>query len=418
MKDRVKWVNPLKWLRWLLTIVAVAQASQAVVIQEVLYDPASESGGEAVLLYNQDNVSVDVSGWTLVTEASSSDATLPPGSFLSPKGGFLVADAGWEAAKDASWPSADHEESITMYNSDSGIALKDASGMFVDAVGWGSPGGIPSELYEGTPHPGVSEGMSLSRVADAGDNSVDFVESEPSFIVFEGEEIPLVLDVNSSGAFVMIGMNVDTAPFVPGAGTMVTINVTLSSPGTVVALFLDSVIDLEEVDTNSYQTTTTIPYYQAPGNYSVSITASNGSETLTTNASVEVLPVTAVGLDIGELSYGKLVPGKTLVVDGDKDPVTDKPTLRNLGNTPIDILLSAKTPASGSKTLSLSNVKFSLDGNFNSALSGTLKTTAQTRKVSLAPNATLPLSLQISVPSTATPGSYLGALVIGAKEST
>ncbi|MBI4145485.1 lamin tail domain-containing protein [Candidatus Woesearchaeota archaeon] len=415
----MKWVK-LAWIRWMLTVTLLAGASQAIVIQEVLYDPASESGGEAVLLYNQDNVSVDISGWTLATEASSADATLPPGSFLSPKGTLLVADIGWEATKDPSLPSADHEESITMYNTDSGIALKDASGLVVDAVGWGSPGGIPPDLYEGTPHPGASEGMSLVRTVDTDDNSADFVESEPSFIVFEGEEIPFMLEVNASDAFVVMNTNVSMASVapVPGVGATIALSVELSSPGTVVALFLGSVIDLEETDTNFYQTTLSIPFYQSPGDYSVGVTASNGTETVTTNMSIGILPVTAIGLDVVELGYDKLIPGKTIIIEGDKDPTTDKPTLRNLGNTPVDILLSAKTPLFGSKMLSLSNVKFSLDGNFSSALSGTLKTTAQTKKVSLAPNATLPLSLQVKVPSTATPGSYLGALVIGAKEST
>ena len=403
-------MNGLKKWFWYLIFALMAEPVIGITIHEILYDPTSESGGEAVLLYNQDNVSRDISGWTIATEASSSDATLPPGSLILAKGTYLIADAGWENTKNLSWPSADHEEPISMYNTNSGIALKDENGVIVDAVGWGL-----ADFYEGIPHAGTPEGMSLLRTQDTDDNSADFIVAEPAFVVANGEEVPFILDINATGVLVITNISLSSTSLTPIAGIGATLDIIVitSESAYVVALVADKVVDLQELSPNKHKATVTLPYHLHPDNYSITVTASNGTDTVSSESSIEYLPLAAIGLDITSLDIRKLAPGRTTLIEGDSDPTTDKPTIMNLGNVPVDIVLSARAPSYGASKFSLSKIKYSLDGSFNSTLSGTFKTRVQTEKVQLAPNSTLPLSFQITVPSTYQEGTYEGSITIG-----
>lgn len=179
----------------ILLLCVVPFVNAQVVISQVLYDPiGTESGGEAVELLNNGDLPVDISGWVIASESSAKDATIPDGSVLAPGVSFLIADEGWNDNKDEeSWRSADYEEKLTLGNSGSGIALLDASGSVVDAVGWGDEEEIDSGLFEGSPALEVKAGMVLLRVKDTGDNSVDFAEALPDFQ--EGIAVPVSADV-------------------------------------------------------------------------------------------------------------------------------------------------------------------------------------------------------------------------------
>ncbi|MEK6854275.1 MAG: lamin tail domain-containing protein, partial [Nanoarchaeota archaeon] len=170
-------------------VAAAANESVNVIISQVLYDPlGSESGGEAVELYNPTASSVNISGWVLATETSQTDAVIPNGAVICSSCYYLIADSNWSNAKDnSSWPNADLEEAITLANTDAGVALKDSSGVIVDAVGWGNSAGIAAGLFEGVPHSGSISGNSLVRrtvnssYIDTNNNSDDFAATTPDF---------------------------------------------------------------------------------------------------------------------------------------------------------------------------------------------------------------------------------------------
>ncbi|MBI4151125.1 lamin tail domain-containing protein [Candidatus Woesearchaeota archaeon] len=389
----------------LILLAGMPATAGHLVIEEVLYDPATESGGEAVLLRNPDNVSVDLSGWTLMTETSAADATLPPGSFLPAFGTFLIADAGWELLK-GDLPSADHEESLTLTNTNAGVALKDASGTIVDAVGWGNAADIKDGLFEGAPHNGTTEGLSLRRTQDTDDNLADFIAAEPSFVVVtDGIEVPIELTLDGG-----LGMTVFApASFtsIPGELGNLTIRINTTTPAFVLVEGFNQTIDASTSDGLQHAATIAIPYWQPPGDYSVHI--SSGNQTL--NRSITILPVTSIGIDALAL-FASLTPGGVHSITGDTDMTTpDRPTLINNGNTFADVIITATTPAQGSLTFALSNIKYGL-GTFNATV---LKAT-QIKHVRLAPRETLPLSLWIAVPMLDT-GRYEGMLTIAGKES-
>ncbi len=186
--------------------------SANVVISQVLYDPVgTESGGEAIELKNTGSSVIDLSDWVIATEASNTDIIIPQGEFIEPGKTFLVADSGWSTKRDdAEWRDADLEDTMTLGNSDSGIALKDSSGNFIDAVGWGDSEEIEDDLWEGVPAAMVSQGKSLLRVDDTNDNSEDFIESEPNF--FEGVPVLVEADITVSAPVVEVSDKLELSP--------------------------------------------------------------------------------------------------------------------------------------------------------------------------------------------------------------
>ncbi len=166
--------------KWILILLLLPCVSAQVLISEVLYNPINtESGGEAIELYNPTNQTIDISNWIIATETSDHDAQLPSNTTILARGYLLIADNGFSLNKDnSSWPNSNYEETITLKNSNDGIALKNGS-IIVDAVGWGLISEIKIGLFQRTPHPGTDEGKSLQRINNTGNNSVDFISGVP-----------------------------------------------------------------------------------------------------------------------------------------------------------------------------------------------------------------------------------------------
>jgi hypothetical protein len=196
----------------MVILLLSACVSADIVISQVLYDPiGTESGGEAIELKNAGDSVIDLSDWVISTEASDTDIIIPQGKFISPGETFLVADVGWSTKRDDSeWKDADLEDTMTLGNSDSGIALKDASSNFIDAVGWGDSEEIENDLWEGVPASLVSQGKSLLRVDDTNDNSEDFIESSPNF--FEGVPVLVEADITITAPVVEVSDKLELAP--------------------------------------------------------------------------------------------------------------------------------------------------------------------------------------------------------------
>jgi len=171
----------MRYLIFLLLMIPLASAQQ-VVIPQVLYDPLDEPGGEAAELFNPGAADVDLSFAAIRSESQEEDATLPNGTIIRATSYYLIADVGWETDRDnPNWPAADHEETLTFYNTDSGVGLV-IDGNVIDAVGWGDPAEISEGLFEGTPANHTGEGAALLRGGDTDDNSLDFsVDTTPVF---------------------------------------------------------------------------------------------------------------------------------------------------------------------------------------------------------------------------------------------
>lgn len=368
MKTRVEVV--------LCVLLASMNASAEVLVSQVYPNPVgTESGGEALEIWNAGSLPVNLSGWTVRSEASAADATLPA-ILLAPNARVLIADAGWNASKDnASWPAAAHEEALTLSNTDGGLALVDAGGRIADAVGWGDASGIADGLLEGTPAPNPQEGQALVRSADTDNNAADFLlgpfapaGARPDQALAT-REIAIHLTVEGGLPAIVDVSVADDDPLRPGIQVV-------PVPGDVAAVVVFAVIedpngvaDVADVrfTLNGQETSLALAealgptrarfegaaalrFYDPPGNYSglVSVMDAGGQQAF---ASVDLEYLSALALGVADALVFAAAPGETQVVQA---------ALQNLGNVPFS-LDAAATPLSGTANIDPSALSIGLN---------------------------------------------------------
>ena len=426
-----------------IALLLSLNACARVLISEVIVDPrGTDSGGEAVELYNTENFPIDISGYSIMTESSIKDAVIPNGSIIRPYGFFLIADAGWSSSKDnLSWPNADYEESITLSNSDAGVALVDRNGQVLDAVGWGSSAGISDRLYEGEPLPNPEEGTSFERkpgmLIPFGGNSVDSENNSADFLI---REVPEPQNSNSSAeepspaSSITIEFSVVNTPSIrslsladenptkdgiqiipnPGGEKQIRIilNGTENSSFCGLLNFQQQSREFNFINLNgSIVSNLSMRYYEEPGNYTVRAGPCNSG--YEAELSFEYEPLLAFGLDSYELKMGQISKGSSIELSGDSDFSTpERPTVANLGNRIIRLSIfsggfegnSSSLPpgiasfAFSESTENMTNIgEQPLDGPF------------------LSPSKQVPLSLRIYVPPESKEGTYRGIITLSAR---
>ncbi len=431
----------LVMLMW-LTVLAAQAAAQTALISQVLPNPVvSESGGEAVELYNPGGSALDISGWTLATEVSQTDVTFPQGAVIRAHGYYLVADVGWGSLRDnMSWPGADHEEALGLNNADSGVALL-ANGTLVDSVGWGSAAGINEGLFEGTPAAVPSDGLALRRAfsngthADTGDNSADFSVWAPAWhnsssaggasqgawsVLFE------VLIVNSapsvSGVAVLsddlADAGIQVAP-VPKGFAEVRLRaevsdrngasdigaVRASAAGASADLMLNSTLNASHA---LYEGTLLLPHYLAPGTYDVMVSAEDsGNASASSSAQFGYLGLLALELDSTSLSLEMLgsAPG---TLSGDTSLETPlSPTVRNIGNLALGL---------GVRATDLVGAEATIPADALSVSSGNITATLASGEAMLplgllpGPLSAAPLDITLAAAGAYPAGAYRGSI--------
>ncbi len=151
----------------LIIIIPCVKAN--IIISQVLPNPAD--GIEIIELQNTGNEAINITGWTIETERSVKDATLK--GTITAGERFIIADTGYN--------TSDYAETITLSDTDSGIALRNNNNDIIDAVGWGNPDNINEWLYETTPADNPKKGTALLRIRDTNNNKDDFITTTPDF---------------------------------------------------------------------------------------------------------------------------------------------------------------------------------------------------------------------------------------------
>jgi len=443
-----------KFLVLLLLVVLAQTTSAHVLISEVIANPINtESGGEAVELYNPNDYEMNISGYVIATSNSEADATIPENTFMPAYSFYLVADIGWSEEKDnMSWPDADHEETLTLKNTDSGVALKLGDDI-IDAAGWGN---ASEPLFEGEPLANPQQGQSFERKpgmlwpengnhVDTDDNTDDFLvrevpEPQNSLSPVEGtissgnNTITLHVLVYDSLPAVVSFVIPDDDPTVPG----VQVN---PNPGGIREVEVDALIDkknpyinitevsitvkdvtlvLTNHDLNNtyslYKGSFTMKYYDEPGDYPVEIKVVNSnSAVVTDNAVFTYMGLTAMEVDISSL-LSSVVPGSSVQIIGDQNMSTDNSTtVRNIGNVPMDIQIRGNDLVSGENVIEISSIDYTFfENDFSNMLAGSLSNSFQTEPINLGfgPYMTNELSFRINIPLDAAQGSYSGDVSI------
>lgn len=360
----------------ILLLLPLVEAGDSLLITQVLYNPlGSETGGEAVELYNPTDSAVNLSGWALATETSDTDVVFPASAVIKAEGYFLVTDSGWgETRDDLSWPGSDYEETMGLNNLDSGVGLV-FNATIIDAVGWGESSGIEPGLFEGVPAALVDEGLSLRRLQDSGnysdteDNSADFTGVTPVWhnssmrgsSSFGSWIIQLAVTIlNSAPSVTRITLlsddldetGIQLAPR-PKEFSLLEIEAEVYDPNGVddlKAVFADAAGVSAELSYNStlnethalYKGTLEFPHYVAPGTYDVRVRSEDfGNQSGDGFEQFDYMELLALELDTTTLALQTLGGELSQATGDDSMDTPMQPTLRNTGNIPLDLRISA-----------------------------------------------------------------------------
>jgi hypothetical protein len=117
------------------------------------------------------------------------------------------------------------------------------------------------------------------------------------------------------------------------------------------------------VNTATYNGTFVMQFYDAPTEYTVTVTAKdkNGSSG-TDSSTFNYTSCTAMSLDSGTIAFGSINPGENNTVTGDTNmTTTGSPTVRNTGNVEIDVNITGSDMASGGDTITKDQMDAQVD---------------------------------------------------------
>ena len=165
--------------------------------------------------------------------------------------------------------------------------------------------------------------------------------------------------------------------------------------------------------TNNYEkyyVPITLDYYTIPGNYSLMILINSSTNTYTKEVSFEIMPLLSFEIDLTTINCSAAL-NLTCLITGDINISTsDQPTIRNIGNKPLDFKIYATNFTDEQNIININNVKFSLGNNPETTLMN--KPTLYNIDLITGPNSMLPLSLLINIPSDAKSGKYKTRLIL------
>lgn len=379
-----------------LFFVFLIQQAFAVEIHQVLYDPLnSETGGEAIELYNSEDVDISLDGWTVATSVSDQDITFPKNATIGAHSYFLVADKDWNNVKDnPDWKVADYEETMTLPNSDSGIALKNKNGTVIDAVGWGKSAKIKNSLYSGVPVKTVNEGLSLVRVSGSGDNSNDFVEQLPNFVGENSVVISVAVDepAQKIRSFKIleddaVEAGVQISP-VAGKARNITLLAEIDGAKNPYANFDGKIFALTKANNTHYAASILLDYTLAPKNYSATLYSGDNSAT----TAFAYLPLKKFEVRPNAIKF-RAGKGQTSEVG--------KISIKNVGNVGLSLSIASKELKSKNSTISVDNFLITF-GSENVGLSN--------KRFQLMPGVEKEMILSITIPEDAVNDNYTTVL--------
>ncbi len=398
----------------LLKIASANVANDNVVISQAMYEPY-QNVGEAVELYNPTNIELNISGWVLATEASSRDAVIPQGTIIKPQGFYLITDTNWSNTKyNSSWPESDYEETITLANADSGIALKDANNLTIDAIGWGNPTLIQAGLFEGSPFNTnlTAQGRSIQRnifanLLDTDNNSADFYLDVPNLrnsnstinntyqnnsnTEYPTDSILVSFTIANSKPMVFAEI-LDENRFLPGIqinpipGATKTVNfsaVVADENGAEDIVNLTFKIKNQTFTFQRDETINTtakkffcvfeMNFYDKADNYTLELNVQDRTESTSINSTFKYMPAIGIQTDSQELNF-TAVPGKFNIIPGDKNFSTKNSiTMQNIGNVNFDVIVLSSnfSDSTGANRLQNNLLNYTFESaNFNSILAG------------------------------------------------
>jgi len=402
-----------------LMLMCISAVNADLLISGVLYDPeGTDTGKEWIEIFNPTDNDISLEGyviqsgngaaedsWTLELNGTSDMAVPAHGYFLIGEIDVL--------------PTPDHITALDLQNGPDSCRITTAG--HSDTIGWGTL--LFDEYYEGSPATDVSD-TSLSRYSyqldnityhnDSDDNSVDLFASSRIPRSSSGQSIDITYEVAEDQISLACTIEDDDtyaagyqiAP-VPGdvRDMIVQCNVSHDSDCSIVVVTVDDM----ELASSAYNSTHcslegyhAIDFDEPPGNYTLTINATDSASMNSTTLVFTYLSLSAFEMDTSTLEFPQMKKADTYTIAGDFQMDTvGRPSIRNIGNTKIDLGVIG-TDLSG--TLGVGLISYVLEAT--QTFTGSLKPTLEVIDTDLNPSESASLSLTLDIPSNATQGTY------------
>jgi len=347
-------MNPKKVMMLIIILLLIPNAMAEIFFEQVLYDPlGTESGGEAIQIYNNGTKAVNLKDFVIETESSLRDVVFKDERIFA-KNYFLISDLGWNEKKDnLSWKSSDLENTITMKNSNSYIKLINPNGTVLDFLCWG--------VRNDSKNCGqiVTPGNSLLRQFYTGNNSFDYVEEKaefPSFEIKTSKTLQLTLNISAdifSINDILIKIPDDDiiksgTQINPDPGKVKKVNISLSHNASVKFNEENLFVRAENA---TYIAEMNLDYSMPAGIYELELNLKNETRII----SFEYLSLSALTLDVDTIEMNQLK------LEGDYNFESKEfPTIKNVGNTELKIGIKATDFYSSKNLISVADIYFKI----------------------------------------------------------
>ncbi len=166
--------------------------------------------------------------------------------------------------------------------------------------------------------------------------------------------------------------------------------------------------------TKKFSGTIYLEYYDLPQEYNITvgIDDNNGFKN-STKASFEYL--SSVGMIIDSTNFDfDIYIGQSQEILGDSIYGNEKPTIKNIGNSVLDMELYGTNLRNGSKSIPVNSLRYSFGASLQGNLSSLLSTSPNVIGTKIVPgrDAVIPFSLMLNLSNNVSSGSYLGSIFL------
>lgn len=367
---------------WLCLVFLIAKSANAIVINEIMYNPdGTDSGREWIELYNDEAFDIDISEWRLYENDINHGLTISQGDLVIPGNGYaVIADNSDNFLVDyPDFNEAIIDSAFSLSNLGELICIKDNSLTFIDCVNystnWGADGNGKT-LERKNPYEESTEDNWAESILDKGTpgmkNSVSNTSSEQNSTA---EPKTISISVNVIGKKPSIN-NITVSPdyyskegfqIMPNAGENreITISAVVGDDESiddiisVTATINNNDIELLKKETINeyeafYEGKTNMGFYDTPGTYTVEIKAvDNSSSEEIKTAEFEYLELLAVDINFDNINFGDITSGANKFLNENNGLI-----IHNLGNLVSDIEISGTDLINGEETIDISNLQY------------------------------------------------------------
>ncbi len=410
---------------WLCLVFLMAKSADAIVINEIMYDPyGTEKGKEWIELYNNEAETINLTGWTI-------DGKAIPETIIQPSEYLIIANNDTKFKE--FYPNVNCDVvkvTISLNNAGEFICIKNSSQALIDCVnyssGWGADGNGKT-LERKNPDEEDNWAESISNEGTPGiKNSVSSTNSEQNPTA-DPKTIPIYVNVIGNRPSVN---NITISPdyhstqgfqIMPNAGENkeITISAVIGDGDniddivSVTATINNNEIELLKKETISeyealYEGKTNMGFYDAPGNYDVTLKAvDNSSSEEIKTTEFEYLELLAIDINFDSINFGDITTGTNKSLDENMAL-----TIHNLGNIISDIEISGTDLTNNEEIIDISNLQYQFSSSSFAPLLN--NPTIEDINLGCGESSYENMNLMIYIPEGAKTGSYSGSITITA----